>query len=102
MYVKTDRPGVTYGCNNVEGAAEELLKWTKMGPKWRKAVQLCIEAGEDRATPEEARKAFGAGAKEEEGMFVRNVECRELAQISSHLSVEEDPCTTGTSHDIVW
>ncbi|MER8383647.1 DUF982 domain-containing protein [Mesorhizobium sp. M0189] len=29
-------------------------------------------AVEDRATPEEARKAFGAAAKEE-GMFVRNV-----------------------------
>ncbi|MER9832535.1 DUF982 domain-containing protein [Mesorhizobium sp. M0134] len=65
VYVKTDRPGVTYGCNNVEDAAEELLKWTKMGPKWRKAVQLCIDAIEDRATPAEARKAFEAAAKEE-------------------------------------
>ncbi|MER8911772.1 hypothetical protein NKH99_29700 [Mesorhizobium sp. M0854] len=43
VYVKTDRPGVTYGCNNVEGAAEELMKWAKMGPKWRKAVQLCAD-----------------------------------------------------------
>ncbi|MER8703240.1 hypothetical protein NKH30_28860 [Mesorhizobium sp. M1273] len=27
-----------------------------MGPKWREAVQLCIDAVEDRATPEEGRK----------------------------------------------
>ncbi|MER8521187.1 DUF982 domain-containing protein [Mesorhizobium sp. M0644] len=36
-----------------------------MGPKWRKAVQLCIDAVEDRATPEEVRKAFEAAAREE-------------------------------------
>ncbi|MER9618668.1 DUF982 domain-containing protein [Mesorhizobium sp. M0207] len=65
MYVKSDRPGVTYGCNNVEGAAEELMKWTKMGPKWRKAVQLCADAFQDRVTPEEVRQAFEAAAKEE-------------------------------------
>ncbi|MER8580386.1 hypothetical protein NKG95_16885 [Mesorhizobium sp. M1423] len=41
---------MTYGCNNVEGAAEELMKWTKMGPKWRKAVQLCADAFQDRVT----------------------------------------------------
>ncbi|WP_352720277.1 DUF982 domain-containing protein [Mesorhizobium sp. M0306] len=57
VYVKTDRPGVTYGCNNVESAAEELLKWTKMGPKWRKAVQLCADPFQDRVTSEEVRQA---------------------------------------------
>lgn len=50
VYVKTDRPGMTYGCNSVEGAAEELLKWTNMGPKWRKAVQVCVDTMEDRVT----------------------------------------------------
>ncbi|MER8400350.1 DUF982 domain-containing protein [Mesorhizobium sp. M0751] len=65
MYVRTDRPGVSYGSNNVEGAAEELMKWTKMGPKWRKAVQLCADALQDRVTPEEVRQAFEAAAKEE-------------------------------------
>ncbi|MER9561008.1 DUF982 domain-containing protein [Mesorhizobium sp. M0571] len=69
VYVRTDRLGVTHRCNNVEGAAEELLKWTKMGPKWRKAVQVCIDAVADRATPEEARKAFEAAAKEEGVLF---------------------------------
>ncbi|MER9669957.1 DUF982 domain-containing protein [Mesorhizobium sp. M0203] len=65
VYVRTDRPGVSYGSNNVEGAAEELMKWTKMGPKWRKAVQLCADALQDRVTPEEVRQAFEAAAKEE-------------------------------------
>ncbi|MER9631850.1 DUF982 domain-containing protein [Mesorhizobium sp. M0296] len=65
VYVKTDRPGVTYGCNNVEGAAEELMKSTKMRPKWRKAVQLCADAFQDRVTPEEVRQAFEAAAREE-------------------------------------
>ncbi|MER8385267.1 DUF982 domain-containing protein [Mesorhizobium sp. M1380] len=65
VYVKTDRPGVTYGCNNVEGAAEELMKWTKMGPKWNLAVQACIDAFEGRVSPKDVRKAFEAAAKEE-------------------------------------
>ncbi|MER8672198.1 DUF982 domain-containing protein [Mesorhizobium sp. M1156] len=56
---------MTYGCNSVEGAAEELMNWTKMGPKWRKAVQAFIDAFEERVTPEEARNAFEAAAKEE-------------------------------------
>jgi hypothetical protein len=29
--IETDRPGLTYGCNNVKGAAAELMKWTKRG-----------------------------------------------------------------------
>ncbi|WP_352700227.1 DUF982 domain-containing protein [Mesorhizobium sp. M0590] len=41
------------------------MKWTKMGPKWRKAVQLCADALQDRVTPEEVRQAFEAAAKEE-------------------------------------
>ncbi|MER8804003.1 DUF982 domain-containing protein [Mesorhizobium sp. M0998] len=64
VYV-TDGRGATYGCNNVEDAAEELMKWTRMGPKWRKAVQLCVEALQDRVIPEEVRQAFEAAAKEE-------------------------------------
>ncbi|MER8822867.1 DUF982 domain-containing protein [Mesorhizobium sp. M0184] len=36
-----------------------------MGPKWRKAVQLCADALQDRVTPEEVRQAFEAAAKEE-------------------------------------
>lgn len=32
VYVKTDRPGTTYGVNHLESAAEELMKWSKRGP----------------------------------------------------------------------
>ncbi|MER8638492.1 DUF982 domain-containing protein [Mesorhizobium sp. M1365] len=72
MYVKTDRPGVTYGCNNVEGAAEELLKWTKRGPKWKKAVETCMAAMEAEVPTQDARRAFEAAAKEEK-MFLTPV-----------------------------
>ncbi|MER8390231.1 DUF982 domain-containing protein [Mesorhizobium sp. M0166] len=65
VHVKTDHPGVTYGCNSLEGAAEELMKWSKRGPKWKLALQACIDAFEERVTPEEARKAFEAAAKEQ-------------------------------------
>jgi hypothetical protein len=41
-----------------------LLTWDKRGPKWRKAVQTCIEAGEGRKSATDVRKAFEAAAKE--------------------------------------
>ncbi|MER8396403.1 DUF982 domain-containing protein [Mesorhizobium sp. M0045] len=65
VYVKTDRPGITYGCNNVEGAAEELMKWTERGPKWNLAVQACSDAFEGRVSPNDVRKAFEEAAEEE-------------------------------------
>ncbi|MER8605858.1 DUF982 domain-containing protein [Mesorhizobium sp. M1233] len=65
VYVRTDRPGHRYGVSHVEGAAEELMKWTKRGPKWNLAVQSCIDAFEDKVTPMDVRKAFEAAAKEE-------------------------------------
>src|SRR5437868_5306146 len=30
--VRSSHPSMRYNCSNVEGAAEELLKWTKRGP----------------------------------------------------------------------
>lgn len=35
-----------------EGAAAELMKWTKRGPKWTKAVEACmaVHDGEGTAT----------------------------------------------------
>ncbi|MER9616739.1 DUF982 domain-containing protein [Mesorhizobium sp. M0207] len=105
VYAKTDRPGVTYGCNNVEGAAEELMKWTKMGPKWREAVQLCIDAGEDRATPEEARKyehhaarRIGAGKRsvlEPSGMWCSIPGSMPVRLMRSQLSGEKLRCHAG-------
>lgn len=55
--------------NSVEVAAEELLKWLKRGPRWRKAVESCVAGLEDKVTPEQARKAFEAAAKETGMLF---------------------------------
>jgi hypothetical protein len=63
--VKTGRPGVIYECSNVEGAAEQLLKWSKRGPKWHSAVQLCMDAMIDQVKPDVVRRAFLEAAKEE-------------------------------------
>ncbi|RUX61710.1 DUF982 domain-containing protein [Mesorhizobium sp. M7A.F.Ca.CA.002.09.1.1] len=70
VYVRSDRVGITAGISHVEGAAEELMKWPRKGPKWNKAVQVCIDAFEDRASPEDVRQAFEEAA-EEEGMLRR-------------------------------
>ena len=48
----------------MQTASEQLLTWTEGGPKWRKAVKVCMAALEGKKTPDEARKAFEAAAKE--------------------------------------
>jgi hypothetical protein len=63
--VKTDRTGVTHHVNNVQGAAQELLKWKLKGPLWNRAVRVCIAAIAGEVPPEEARDAFRAAAVEE-------------------------------------
>lgn len=63
--VRTERAGLTRNVNNVEAAGQELMKWTKRGPKWNQAVRVCIACIADEMEPEEARKAFLAAAKEE-------------------------------------
>lgn len=52
VHVETDRPRLTYGCNNVERAAVELMKWTKRGPKWKEAVEACMALIEGERTPD--------------------------------------------------
>ncbi|UVK46643.1 DUF982 domain-containing protein [Mesorhizobium sp. AR07] len=69
VYVKTDRPGLRFGVSHVEAASEQLLKWTKKGPKWAYAVSVCRAALAEEVPPQEARKAFEAAAKEEK-MFL--------------------------------
>jgi hypothetical protein len=59
-----ERVGLRLHVNSVEVAAEELLKWDRRGPQWRKAVASCMAALKGKATPEQARKAFEAAAKE--------------------------------------
>ena len=58
------KAGLTLNVSNVSRAAETLLTWQKRGPKWRKAVQTCVDAMEGKKTPDHARKAFEAAAKE--------------------------------------
>jgi uncharacterized protein DUF982 len=67
--VKTSTIGRFYEVNNVRTAAEQLLLWERRGPKWRKAVQTCMDAMEGKKSPEAARKAFEAAARES-GMLV--------------------------------
>lgn len=67
--VKSGKIGVISSVNNVAFAAESLLKWTKRGPKWRKAVQTCMDALGGKKSPEDARKAFEAAARES-GMLI--------------------------------
>ena len=56
--------GMTHNVSNVQAASEQLLTWTKRGPRWRNAVQVCHDALAGKTTPDEARKAFEAAAKE--------------------------------------
>ncbi|MER9665231.1 DUF982 domain-containing protein [Mesorhizobium sp. M0203] len=65
VYVRTDQPGVRVGVSHVEGAAEELMKWTNRGPRWDLAVRICTAALADKVSPQLAGKAFLAAAKEE-------------------------------------
>ncbi|RWO77345.1 MAG: DUF982 domain-containing protein [Mesorhizobium sp.] len=58
--IETDRPGLTYGCNNVEGAATELMKLGQA--RTQEACMACL-GGE--GTPDDVRKALEAAAKEE-------------------------------------
>lgn len=55
--VRPSKPGVRANINSVEWAAEELLKWTKRGPKWNHAVRVCMAALADQATPQEVRRS---------------------------------------------
>jgi len=63
--------GLTHNVSDVLAASEQLLKWTKRGPMWRKAVEACVHAREGKKSPTKAGKAFEAAAKES-GML-RNI-----------------------------
>src|SRR5947208_12798247 len=70
VYVRTDRAGLHYRVDHVQAAAEQLVKWTKRGPRWHKAVNLCQSALEgDPIDPQIIRKAFEAADKEATMLF---------------------------------
>jgi hypothetical protein len=50
---------------NVETASLVHLSWPGRGKAWRNAAEVLSEALRGRASPQEARKAFVAAAKEE-------------------------------------
>nr|WP_292396553.1 DUF982 domain-containing protein [Mesorhizobium sp.] len=56
------REGETSGhspwVSHVEGVAEELMAWDTKEPKWTKAVHSCVEAFEDRVSPQVVRQAI--------------------------------------------
>ncbi|MER9225777.1 DUF982 domain-containing protein [Mesorhizobium sp. M0664] len=63
VYVRTDHPGVRVAISHVEGAAEELMKWTNREHRWDLAVRICTAALADKVSPQVAGKAFLAAAK---------------------------------------
>ncbi|AZO48842.1 MAG: DUF982 domain-containing protein [Mesorhizobium sp.] len=72
VYVQAGRPDRRYEVNHVQEAAEQLVKWSKRGPGWHKAMILCLSALEgDPIDPQVIRKAFEAAAKEA-GMLLRS------------------------------
>jgi hypothetical protein len=65
VYIKTNCIGMRAGINHVQRAAEQLLTWTKRGPKCKQAVEACVDAMEDDRRPQ----AFEEAAIEE-GMLL--------------------------------
>ncbi|MGX7877247.1 DUF982 domain-containing protein [Mesorhizobium sp. ORM6] len=55
--------------SHIQAAREQLLQWTKRGPKWYLAADLCLAAIDGKVTPMEVRKAFVEAAREE-GMLL--------------------------------
>ncbi|MER9073660.1 DUF982 domain-containing protein [Mesorhizobium sp. M0904] len=50
------------GFSHDEGAAEQL-QWTKLGPKWKQAVETCMAAMAGDMPSQDARRAFEAAAR---------------------------------------
>ncbi|MFC3320826.1 MULTISPECIES: DUF982 domain-containing protein [Mesorhizobium] len=69
VVINTSTPGIRYECSSVEDAADQLLQWTKHGPRWNEAVRVCLSALAGELTPADARIAFKAAAREE-GLLV--------------------------------
>lgn len=59
-----DHVGRTINVSNVARAAETLMTWQARGPRWRTAVQTCMDAMDGKTTAKDVRRAFTASAKE--------------------------------------
>ncbi|MER9215889.1 DUF982 domain-containing protein [Mesorhizobium sp. M0663] len=63
VFVKTET-GDRHGCDNARAALEQLKRWTRRGPRWHKAVTLCLSDLEgDPIDPQVVRRAFEAAAE---------------------------------------
>lgn len=63
--VRSSNSGARYNCNNVEGAARELMEWNNHGPKWNQAVRACMSCFAGEMTTKDVREAFMDAAEEE-------------------------------------
>ncbi|MGX8009648.1 DUF982 domain-containing protein [Mesorhizobium sp. ORM8.1] len=63
---------VRHDISHVQAAREQLLQWTKRGPKWYLAADACLGAIDGKVPPHEVRKAFVEAAKEE-GMLLSDL-----------------------------
>ncbi|TPI67606.1 DUF982 domain-containing protein [Mesorhizobium sp. B3-1-3] len=59
------RVGLTLNVSNVEAAGAELLRFTKKGKHWRRAVECVVAFGEGQASVADVRRTFRLAAKEE-------------------------------------
>lgn len=64
-----DGHGGSRNVTSVQAAIEHLACWREHGPKWRRAVVICADAMEYKVSPEEARVAFEAAAKEAGALY---------------------------------
>ncbi|WP_084637058.1 DUF982 domain-containing protein [Mesorhizobium sp. WSM3626] len=65
VVVTTTEAGLRLHVSNIEAACEELMKWTKRGPHWSRAVRVCMASLAGQATPQEVRRCFRLAAKEQ-------------------------------------
>ncbi|MER9657248.1 DUF982 domain-containing protein [Mesorhizobium sp. M0152] len=54
-----------YNVSSVEAAGEQLLKFTKRGANWRRAVLACMAFGVGKVSAQDVRTLFRLAAKEE-------------------------------------
>ncbi|ESX50214.1 hypothetical protein X762_09340 [Mesorhizobium sp. LSHC426A00] len=57
--------GLRYNVSSVEAAGAQLLRFTKRGAHWRRAVQVCVAFRKHRASAQEVQRLFWLAAKEE-------------------------------------
>jgi hypothetical protein len=91
--VRTGKPGITYSCNNVEGAARELMGWNNRGPKWDLAVRASLR---NRLSDMEVLFPLGQEPVEVERWRRQNLSHLEYARTAALLPIMGSSCTRTT------